>query len=306
MSGNEHVLVSVPVPTGVDRKRIRLSGGGVATAAGDDSWLSADQGEVAKVVTSSSSVVPSIKLEDCLFSPEVAKIMANYKPPAAATSSMPLAPAPDAFPETAIEPVATSPKGAEQASSSSSSSRAPSPRPCAPTSSAATEPQAAGATAAQQSLEQALLEQALIPVTAAAAATTTTTDVPAFWSYNASTTTFGLKYNGELQPAAAARPTTYGLSPWILTDGPPVFAATSSLKRKRELDQSQIVHAQLQELVGATRREMGQGGSAPAPAIASGGALQDLMFLVESEKAAGSALDQKVTDAILAPCPNKL
>jgi len=257
---------------------------------------------VAKVVTSSSSIVPSIKLEDCLFSPEVAKIMANYKPPAAATSSMPLAPAPDAFPETALEPVATSPKVAEQASSSSSS-RAPSPRPCAPTSSAATEPQAAGATAAQQSLEQVLLEQALIPVAAAAAATTTTTDVPAFWSYNASTTTFGLKYNGELQPAAA-RPTTFGLSPWILTDGPPVFAATSSLKRKRELDQSQIVHAQLQELVGATRREMGQGGSAPA--IASGGALQDLMFLVESEKAAGFALDQKVTDAILAPCPNKL
>jgi hypothetical protein len=150
-----------------------------------------------------------------------------------------------------------------------------------------------------------LLEQALIPVAAAAAATTTTTDVPAFWSYNASTTTFGLKYNGELQPAAARR-TTFGLSPWILTDGPPVFAATSSLKRKRELDQSQIVHAKLQELVGATRREMGQGGSAPAPAIASGGALQDLMFLVESEKAAGFALDQKVTDAILAPCPNKL
>ena len=141
---------------------------------------------------------------------------------------------------------------------------------------------------------------------AAAATTTATTDAPAFWSYNASTTTFGLKDCGETQ--TAARPTYYELTPWILTDGPPVFSATSSLKRKRELDESQIVQARLQEMVGATRKEMGQGASAPpAPANSSTSrTLQDLMFLVESEKAAGSALDQKVTDAILAPRPKKL
>jgi len=300
------VLVSVPVPTGVDMKRMRLSGGGAATT-GDNSWLNELGDAEKKVITSSPPVVPSIKLEDCLFSPEVAKIMANYKPPAASASNI-LA-APDLVQETVLETVTNmSPKGAGEvpfSSSSTSSSRAPSPRPHATTPSAVTELQAAGSAQQAKAREQALLEEALAPV-AAAATTTATTDAPAFWSYNASTTTFGLKDCGETQ--TAARPTYYELTPWILTDGPPVFSATSSLKRKRELDESQIVQARLQEMVGATRKEMGQGASAPpAPANSSTSrTLQDLMFLVESEKAAGSALDQKVTDAILAPRPKKL
>ena len=286
-----------------DRAKLRLSLMRCIDA-GDE--FGNDAGEAG--MPSQNAAVPpprQVSLADVTFSPAVAKIMEGYKPP---TES----PTPSLAQEGSARP--QSPPATAAAPTGVAPAPAPAPAPISTT------PSHLESTDAECSGEALSLAEGgggggggggETAVTAPAQDTADA--IPLYWSYKANGASFG--GGGYLAPpesgASSSSPADSPkavvgscLTSWFLSDGAPNFAAsTSSLKRKREMDEDSVLRYTLQELVQGQVRTSDNGIShlptSDAATATTATALQGIAQLLQEERKQAEKLEHAIDRVFL-------
>jgi len=237
---------------------------------------------------------PRVSLADLTFSPAVAKIMEGYKPPTESPS-----------PSLAQE-------GSARPHSPTIVALAPAPISTTPSHLESTDAESAGEALSLAGAGGGGGGGGGETVVTAPAQDTADA-IPLYWYYKATGVSFGR--GGSLAPpesdASSSSPADSPkavvgscLTSWFLSDGAPNFAAsTSSLKRKREMDEDSVLRYTLQELVQGQVRTSDNGSShlptSDAASASTATALQGIAQLLQEERKKAEKLEHAIDRVLL-------